>query len=180
MVHRSRWRTFPGGLAAVLALLAFAPAQAQQSLLLVGVYVESNYSLQPGVQVGYSPALLGGGLRLTGGASTTRLATAAGSNALVEDRVQLGAAWAFRRGSRLAPYVGTSAGYARFDREDGEIFSLLDDSAPILSLLLGAEGRLGRGLRLHGHAGYSALQSSTVYPLVVAGGLSYELRGGAR
>jgi hypothetical protein len=167
--------------AALAPLLATAaPLVAQQSTLLVGVHVESNYSRQPGVQIGFStPSLLGGGPRFTASASTTRLATASGSNALVEDRLQLSSAWYFRRQATLSPFVGIGAGYTRFDREDDEIFALLDNGAPLLSLLLGAEAHLGSRLRLNTHAGYSGLQSSTVYPFVWSIGVNYPLRQGA-
>jgi hypothetical protein len=167
--------------AAILLLAPAAPAGAQQPLVLAGVYVESNYSVQPGLQVAYaSPRLLGGAPRLTASASTTRFATAMGSNALVEDRLQLTGGWHFRRSARFSPYVAASGGYTRFDRDDDELFALLDNDAPLFALLAGAEARLGGPLRLHGHLGYSPVQSSTVYPLVMAAGLSYRVRGGAR
>jgi hypothetical protein len=164
---------------AVLAicLMAVPDAAAQQtSMFLVGAVVEKNYSTQPGIQLSYgSPTLLGGRPRFSAVYSTTRLATASGSNALTEDRVQAGAGWYFRPGAGLSPYLGANAGYARFDREDDGIFELLDDGAPILSLLLGAEARLLPSLRANGSLGYSALQSSTVYPLVASIGLHYHL-----
>jgi hypothetical protein len=168
--------------AAVLLLLApAAPVAAQHPLIVIGTFAESNYSVQPGVQLGYStPGLLGGAARVTASASTTRLATAFGSNALAEDRVQLSAAWLFRRGSRITPYVALSGGFTRFDRDDGEIFALLDNRAPLLSVLFGAETRARGPLRLHAHAGYSALHSSTVYPFVAAVGMSLDVRGGTR
>jgi len=157
------------------------PAAAQQPLVLVGMYVESNYSVQPGVQVGVSsPGLLGGAPRFTMAASSTRLATALGSNALVEDRFQLTAAWVFRGQARISPYVAGSGGYTRYDREDEELFALLDNGSPLAALLLGAETRLGRSLLLHGHLGYSGPPSSTVYPFVAAAGVNFQLRGGAR
>jgi len=166
--------------AVVPLVVTAAPLAAQQSTLLVGVHVESNYSRQPGVQIGFStPSLLGGGPRFTASASTTRLATAFGSNALAEDRLQLSSAWYFRRQASLSPYVGVGAGYTRFDREDDEIFALLDNGAPLLSLFLGAEAHVGRRLRLNTQAGYSALHSSTVYPFVWAIGVNYPLRRGA-
>jgi hypothetical protein len=169
---------------AVLAIcLAAVPdAAAQQApLFLVGAIVEKNYSTQPGIQLSYgSPTLLGGRPRFSAAYSTTRLATASGSNALTEDRVQAGAGWYFRPGAGLSPYLGANAGYARFDREDDEIFELLDGGAPILSLLLGAEARLLPTLRASGSLGYSALQSSTVYPLVASIGLHYHLNRSRR
>ncbi len=164
--------------AALAICSAAAPsASAQQApVILVGAIVEKNYSTQPGVQLSYgSAALLGGRPRFSAAYSTTRLATVSGSNALTEDRVQAGAGWYFRPAGRLSPYMAANAGYARFDREDDELFELLDGGAMILSLLLGAEAKLLPSLRANGNVGYSALQSSTVYPLVASIGLHYHL-----
>jgi hypothetical protein len=167
--------------ACVLLLALPRPAASQQPLVQLGTFVESNYSVQPGVQVGLSsPALFGGAPRLTAAWSSTRLATALGSNALAEDRLQLAAAWRFRRTARVQPFAAVSGGVTRFDRDDDELFALLDNSAPLLSLLFGAEGRVHGPLRLHGHIGYSAIQSSTVYPFVAAVGLAFDVRGGGR
>jgi hypothetical protein len=168
-------------LLAVLAAccMATTPAAAQQDpVILVGAIIETNYSTQPGVQLSYGSAALGGRPRFSASYSTTRLATARGSNALAEDRLQAGAGWYFRRAGRLTPYLAVNAGYARYDREDAEIFALLDGGGAILSLLVGAEGRLGPALRLNGSAGYSALHSSTVYPFVASIGLHYHLNRG--
>jgi hypothetical protein len=172
------------GRGVLLALLATCcmtttPAAAQQApVILVGATVETNYSVQPGVQLSYGSAALGGRPRFSASYSTTRLATAAGSNALAEDRLQAGAGWYFRPGSPFRHYLAVSAGYARYDREDAEIFALLDGGGAILSLLVGAEGRLGPSLRANGHVGYSALHSSTVYPFVASIGLHYHLNRG--
>jgi hypothetical protein len=178
---RARWR---GALLALLAPFAAAPAAAAQTppTLLVGAFVESNYSTQPGLQVAYaSPAWRGGRPRLTASYSTTRIATAMGSNALTEDRVQLGAGWYFRPDRALTPYLAANVGYTRFDREDPELFALLDAGAPLASLLLGVEGRLHPAVRASGHVGFSPVQSSTVYPFVAAIGMHYRLsRGGGR
>jgi hypothetical protein len=169
-------------LLAVLAICCMPkpPAAAQQApLLLVGAIIETNYSTQPGVQVSYgSGALLGGRPRFSAAYTTTRAATARGSNALVEDRVQAGAGWYFRPAGRLTQYLAVHGGYARYDRDDAEVFELLDGGGAILSLLVGAEGRLVPALRLNGHIGYSALQSSTVYPFVASIGLHYHLDRG--
>jgi len=161
---------------------ATSPASAQQApTILIGAFVEKNYSTQPGIQVSYGRAsLLDGRPRISAAYSTTRLATAGGSNALVEDRIQAGVGWYFRPVGRLSPYMAANAGYARFDREDAEIFELLDGGAVLLSLLFGAEVKLLPFLRANGNVGYSALQSSTVYPLVASIGLHYHLNQSRR
>jgi hypothetical protein len=125
------------------------------------------------------PGVVGGRMRLSASVSTTRLATALGSHALVEDRVQLGASLRAGRIGPVSPRVGVSAGYTRFDRDDDVVFGALANGAPILSLLLGVEAALTRTVRLTASAGYSHLQASTVYPLVTKVGLHYRLRGEA-
>jgi opacity protein-like surface antigen len=168
-------------LLAVLAIFCIAttPAAAQQDpVILLGAIVETNYSTQPGVQLSYGSSALGGRPRFSASYSTTRLATTRGSNALAEDRVQAGAGWYFRPASRFRHYLAVNAGYARYDREDAEIFALLDGGGAILSLLVGAEGTLGPSLRVNGNVGYSALHSSTVYPFVATIGLHYHLNRG--
>lgn len=164
-------------LAVLLSLGATATAAAQQPpTLLIGTFLETNYSTQPGLQVSYaSPALLGGKPRFSASYSTTRIATALGSNALAEDRLQAGAGWHFRTARTLSPYAGVNIGFTRFDREDEQLFELLDNSAPILSLLLGLEARLHPAIRASGSVGYSALQSSTVYPFLASVGVHYHL-----
>jgi hypothetical protein len=124
--------------------------------------------------------VFGGAPRLSAAYSTSRLATALGSNALVEDRFQAGAGWHFRRNRAVSPHLTASAGYARFGIDDDAVFALLDGGAPFVSLLLGAEARLLPALRVGGNVGYSPLQSSTVYPLVTTLGLHYTVRGGGR
>ncbi len=166
-------------LAALALLHACAPAPAPRAApaptLLVGTTLERNYSTQPGVQVGYLPA--GARLRYTAAYSTTRLETAAGSNALVEDRVQLGAGWYFRPVERVSPYVSLQAGWTRFDRDDDPTFQLLDHQAPLLSVSGGMEAAFGPRLRGSAGLGWSALASSTVYPLVATLGVHYRVTG---
>jgi len=160
------------------------PALTQQagegSTILIGTFVEKNYSTQPGAQVSYSSAaIMGGRPRFSASYSTTRLATALGSNALSEDRLQLGASWYFRPERTLSPFAGANAGYTRFDREDPHLFEDLDNASPILSFLAGTELRLHRALRATGSIGYSALQSSTVNPLVASVGVHFPFGGGS-
>lgn len=155
-----------------------ASAQQNQSIFVGGI-IESNYATQPGFQVSYaSDRIARGRPRFSFRYSTTRLSTALGSNALTEDRFQIGAAWYFRRTRTISPFIGLHVGYTRFDRENEEIFALLDNSAPILSLIAGTELKLLPSLRASASLGYSHLQSSTVYPLVRGIGLHYRFNAG--
>lgn len=162
-------------------LVSVGSAAAQQSPeILVGAVVERNYSTQPGIQVSYEgPSLLSTRPRFSASYTTTRISTAAGSNALSEDRFQLGVGWHLRERRRISPHLGVNVGYTTFEREDQQVFALLDHRAAIVSLLAGVEARLPAGLRLSGDVGYSHLQSSTVYPLVVKVGLHYHLNRAA-
>jgi hypothetical protein len=114
--------------------------------MVAGMHIEQNSSLQPGVEVGYSrPDLLGGHPRFTASYSTSRLSVAFGSNGLAKDRFLVGAGWYFRPERVLDPYVQLEIGYTRFDRDDPDLFALLDNSAGILSLLFGLEAHVGGG-----------------------------------
>jgi len=158
-----------------------APAAEPATELMLGFYLERNYSTQPGVQVTFGGwRLWGGRPRLTLGYSTTRMEISRGAKALKEDRVQGGAAWQFRPGATLGTFAGLTLGYTRFDREDDDLFALLDNGGPIASLLVGLEARVISGTRVSGSVGYSALQSSTVYPFVASIGIHREIRGGTR
>jgi hypothetical protein len=150
-----------------------AYAQAPGNVL-AGLYLETNYSKQPGIQVSYSsPSLLAGRPRFGAAYSTTRLAVAAGSNALAEDRLQASAGWYFRQGRPVRPFAGLALGYARFDVEDEQIFGMLDNSAVFGSLLFGVEAQVHPAISIQGHAGVSGPQFSTVYPFVAALGVHY-------
>jgi hypothetical protein len=149
-------------------------APAAPPLLLVGAVLEKNYSTQPGVQLGWQPRGDAAHLRYSAAYSTTRAEVAMGSNALVEDRLQLSAGWHFHPTRVVSPYAHLAAGYTRFDR-GGEAFELLEAAAPILTAGFGFEGRLRGGLRGNAGLGYSALQSSTVYPIAATLGLHYPL-----
>jgi hypothetical protein len=177
----ARYRQTGGG-AAVL-LLTLLSASGPSALAAqdgtgahVGVFLERNYSTQPGLEVAYQFARpLGGRSRLTASYSSTRLETALGSHALTEDRLQARAGLHFRRARRISPHAAIALGYTRFDRENDEVFGLLDNDAFIASVVTGTEVRLHRGLRASGSIGYSLLQSSTVYPMVLTAGLSHPI-----
>jgi hypothetical protein len=157
-----------------------ASAQSQGSVL-AGLYLETNYSKQPGIQVSYSsPAILRGRPRFGAAYSTSRLAVAIGSNALVEDRLQVSAGWYFRQGRPIRPFTGLALGYTRFDVEDREIFGELDNSAVFGSLLVGLEAQVHPAVSIQGHAGLSGPQFSTVYPFVAAIGVHYHLTSRTR
>jgi hypothetical protein len=175
----ARYRQAGGGAAVLLLTLLFPSAPSALAAqdgtgARVGVFVERNYSTQPGLEAAYQfTRLLGGRSRLTASYSSTRLETALGSHALAEDRLQARASLHFRRARTISPHTGIALGYTRFDRENEEVFGMLDNDAFIASVVAGTEIRLHRELRASGSIGYSLLQSSTVYPLVLTAGANH-------
>lgn len=166
-------------LALLLALLAgpfSRTVTAQERLLLVGPFVEKNSSLQPGLEIGYTgERFLGGHSRFALSYSTSRFATAFGSDGLKKDKFLFSSGWHFRPLKRTDPYVKLELGYARFDREDPVLFALLDNGAPVAALLFGIERRILGDFRLYGDFGFSILHSSTVYPFVASIGVHANL-----
>jgi hypothetical protein len=161
MQHRTTPRA--AGCALVTPLLGFAlagTAETQHSrTVLIGLFVGQNYSVQPGAQVSCSSRrLLSGGPRFSAAHSTTRLATALASNALEEDRIQVGVGWHVRRDRTVSPHSTAMAGYTRFAGDDAAVFALLDHDAPLASLLIGAEAKLLPALRVGGSVGYSPVR----------------------
>lgn len=159
-----------------MVLDSINPAVAQSPSVRAGLHVEHNSSNQPGFLVSLDhPRILRRHPRLTLSYSTTRLAAATG-NELVKDRIVLAAGWYFRPLKRLDPYVELQMGYARFNRESEAIFALLDNDAPLISLLVGLETRwLKQRLGVFVDMGASILSSSTVYPFVASMGVTYRL-----
>lgn len=158
-------------------LVVGRPANAQLQGLRIGTHLEQNSSLQPGLELSYdNPAWLKGHPRFTLSYSTTRLATATGSNGLVKDRLLIASAWYFRPTKRIDPYLQLELGYARFNLENAEIFALLDNDAPLVSVLFGLETRwLDQRAGVYGDFGFSLIHSSTVYPFVASIGVNYKL-----
>lgn len=173
MTHLTRPPIF-----ALFALLCFVePALAQRDLG-VGMRLQKNAAVQPGIEISYShSALLNGRPRVALSYLTSRLSTAFDGNRLAEDRILLSGSWIFRPAKPWGPYVELEVGYTRFDRENQELFALLDNDAFIASVLVGLEVRLfDSGFSFAGDAGYSVLHSSTVYPLVTSLGIRYALQ----
>ncbi len=163
----------------ILTSATFQPLRAQQaSEIRVGIHLQKNADVLPGFEISYAPeALLSGHPRFSLSYLTSRPNAALGSGVLLEDRFLFGAGWFFRPGRRVDPYIQLEVGYTRFDRENAEIFALLDNDAMIASLILGAEVRLFEsGFSVVVDAGYSILHSSTVYPFVASLGIQYSIQ----
>lgn len=137
-----------------------------------GIVFEHNSSFQPGAEVFWQASRH---TRLGVSWTTTRLATAWGSNDLVKDRVQVHMQRHLVPHWSVHPFARISLGYERFDREDDVLFALLDNDALTLAFRLGLEGRAGP-VRLFADGGFHALTASTVYPVVTSFGLLFPLR----
>lgn len=181
---RSRRSSVTGGVLVFWIFLihtsaTFQPLRAQEaSEIRVGMNFQKNADVLPGFEISYAPeALFGGHPRFSLALLTSRPSAALGSRVLLEDRFLLGAAWFFRPGGRIDPYIQLEAGYTRFERENSEIFALLDNDAMIASILVGTEVRLFESrFSVVGEAGYSILHSSTVYPFVASVGIHYSIQ----
>lgn len=141
----------------------------------VAVSVQKNAVVLPGIEASYADeGFLNGRTRFSVAVFTSRLGSAFGSRGLLEDRILLGAGWFFRPDKRVNPYVEIETGYSRFDREDGELFALLDNDAMIFSVLAGMEiHAFDSRFSVVADAGYSILHSSAVYPFVASLGIQY-------
>lgn len=172
------WIFFAIGLILTPATSPPVLAQGASNSVRVGPRVQKNAGVLTGFEVTYAnEALLGGHPRFSLAFLTSRPRSVIGSNGLLEDRILLGAGWSFRPGKRIEPYLQLEVGYTRFDREDSELFALLDNDAMIGSLLVGIEARLFESrFSVVGDAGYSMLHSSTVYPFVTSLGIQYSLQ----
>jgi hypothetical protein len=146
----------------------------------VGLKFENNYDFQVGLKAAFADKrILNEHPRLSLSYTTSRLATAFGSNALEKDIYLLGLGWYFRPSRMIDPYIIVATGFTHYDREDDEMFALLDNNAGILSVDLGLElGIFGGLVRPWFEFGYSIFQSSTVYPIVFSFGLDYDIAKG--
>lgn len=157
----------------LLLLAGSRPVFGQEASPFLGsVVFEYNSSLQPGAEVFWQPSRH---TRLGLSWTTTRLATAWGSNDLVKDRIQFHLQSHAVPHWSVHPFARVSVGYERFDRDDEVLFALLDNDALTLAFRLGLEGRAGP-VRLFADGGFHVLQASTVYPVVTSFGMLFPLR----
>lgn len=158
----------------LLLLFAGSKSVSGQDLppFLGSVVFEFNSSLQPGAEVFWSASRH---TRLGVSWTTTRLATAWGSNDLEKDRFQLHVQTHAVPHWSIHPFARISVGYERFDRDDDVLFALLDNDALTLAFRLGLEGRAGP-VRFFADGGMHTLQASTVYPIVTSFGMLFPLR----
>ena len=166
--------------ALVITIILLAPSKVlgqDVARFRIGAIAQKNAVLLPGFEVDYAdPERFPRHLRFSAAYATSRLAVLFGSNGLVEDRFFFTSTWSFRPRRMVSPLAQVELGYTRFDREDEDIFALLDNDAFIASLLVGLEWQLlERRVSARADAGYSFLHSSTVYPFVASIGVFYLL-----
>ena len=110
--------------------------------------------------------------------------TKAGRNGLKKDTFLLHAGWHFRPGKWIDPYCGIDAGFTRFNRENDDVFALLDNRAGLLNLRAGCTSALlGQRIRPSIDGGIAILPlvstaSSPVFPLFFSVGVDFDVAKG--
>jgi hypothetical protein len=146
-----------------------------------GFLCEYNFYWQPGIRVALSQDnLLGGHPQIMLSYTTSRLSFWNGKNALVIDDILVNAAWHFRPQKLIDPYAGIDGGFIRFNREQDELFELLNNKAGRLNIRTGVRiSVLGGLLKPSIDAGYALLTSSTVFPLFISFSVVYAILKGS-
>ncbi len=131
----------------------------------LNLYYENGVTLQA-----THPKLLNNRLKLGLNYVTSRLGSATNSNALKQDNVFASAAYLFRPGRTLQPYMQANAGWFHADYES-EIFRNLDNTSPILAVETGISVAVRPRLRAATSLGYNLLTGDgsdspgTLYPV---------------
>lgn len=151
----------------------------------VGLVFEHNFYNQFGARASVAhELLLKGHPRLTASYTTSRLSAFAGRNVLKKDNVLFTAGWYFRPGKLIDPYAGIDAGFTRYDREDDDLFALLDNRSGMLNVRAGiTSSLLGGRIRPSIDGGLALLSlvgtaSSTVFPLFFSVGVDFDVAKG--
>jgi hypothetical protein len=150
-----------------------------------GLLYEYNFYHQFGIRASIAHDLiLKGHPRLAVSYTTSRLSALAGRNILIKDDVRFNASWYFRPEKWIDPYAGIDVGFTRFNRENDEIFSLLDNRAGLFNLRVGiASTLLGGRLRpsIDGGLSIASLISTSpapVFPLFFSIGVDFDVAKG--
>jgi hypothetical protein len=151
----------------------------------VGLVFENNFYHQFGVRASVAhDMLLGGHPRLSVSYTTSRLSAYAGRNVLKKDNVLFNAGWYFRPGRLIDPYAGIDAGFTRYNRENDELFALLDNRSGLLNVRAGlTSSLLGGRIRPTLDGGLAILSligsaSSTEFPLFFSIGVDFDIAKG--
>jgi hypothetical protein len=144
----------------------------------VGIQMQANSDLQWGLTAGLSTDLLLKGHPYTAVSYTTNRIGAVFSNTVKQDNYLFTLGWMFRPKKMIDPFINIDAGLAHFDYEFEE-FKALQTNSPILDLRFGLEGAfLHKTIHPWCNFGVSFISSSTVYPLVMAVGVNYDISKG--
>jgi hypothetical protein len=157
----------------ILIVTAFHGALAQSSVLDVGVRLQKTVNLysENGIAISYSDkGLLADRLYFGASYATSRLGTAFHSNAIKQDNYLVSAAWYFRRGHVIRPFVRANGGY--FSADYGEkIFDVLPRSSALLSSDMGFSFQTGLPVKIATSLGYNFITGNglsgpgTLYPV---------------
>jgi len=152
-----------------------------------GLVFEHNFYNEFGLHASIAHDLvLKGHPRLAFSYTTSRLSakTTAGRNGLKKDTFLFHAGWYFRPGKWIDPFCGIDAGFTRYNRENEEIFSLLDTRTGLLNVRAGCTSALlGKRIRPSIDGGVALLSlisaaSSPVFPLFFGIGIDFDIAKG--
>lgn len=144
----------------------------------VGIQMQANSDFQWGLTAGVSSDLFLKGHPYAAVSYTTNRIEAAFSYAVKQDNYLFTLGWMFRPEKMLDPFINIDAGLAHFDYEF-DAFKSLKNNSPILDLRFGLEGAfLHKTIHPWCNFGISFIPSSTVYPLVMAVGVNYDISKG--
>jgi len=144
----------------------------------VGIQMQANSDLQWGLTAGLSSDLILKGHPYFTVSYTSNRIGARFPYEVKQDNYLFTLGWMFRPGKLIDPFINIDVGLAHFDSEFEE-FKLLKTNSPILDLRFGLEGALLRkAIHPWCNFGISFITSSTVYPLVMAAGVNYDISKG--
>jgi hypothetical protein len=172
---------FSTALAMGLLCLA-APVRASEANLSAGALYELNFYGQPGVRFTASDGrLLNRHPQAMLSYTSSRLSFWKGKHALIIDDILLNASWHFRPQKLLDPFAGFDIGFLRFNREDDELFGLIQNKFFRLDFRAGLRASLLEGRLMPSiEAGYVLLDTSVTFPLFFGVAVCYEIIKGGR
>jgi hypothetical protein len=167
----------------LLGWLATGTASGQNASLEVGLRFQKTLNLyyENGVTLQYrNSRLLNNRLQLGFNYVTSRLGSAIGSNALIQDNIFLSGAYLFRPRRTVNPFLRANAGWFRTDYE-AEIFRGLENSSPLLSAEVGLFVPAKTRLKTAASLGYNLIAGDgsdspgTLYPVFYQLSLTYSI-----
>lgn len=153
----------------------------------VGLLYEYDFYHQFGVRASIAhDRVLKGHPRLAVSLTSSRLSALGDWNGLKNDVVLFNLSWYFRPGKLIDPYAGVETGFVRFNRENDDIFALLDNRTGLFNARAGiTSSLLGGRLRPSIDGGIAIAQlvsmsSAPVFPLFFSVGVAFDIAKGVK